>query len=327
MARKTYSPISRRGFLQHTGALGGSALIASQAAAQPSAADQALPRRVLGRTDLEVSVLGLGTWPSGRSETVDIPAVIRLVHETLDLGINFVDAARGYKKAEEGIGKALRGKRDKVVLTTKVWADTAEEAQASLEESLRLLETDYVDILYMHSVGNRDVQRALAPGGSLEFLLKQKEAGKVRAIGISGHNNPEKFLPLIRTGQIDVVLMAMNFVDRYIYGFEEKVLPVAREHNMGIVCMKVYGGMRGRFADADGPNKGSQVQAPLREQAVRYAMGLPGVGSLIIGPHTVEQLRQNVTFVKRYKPLTPAEQKALAELGRQLKEEWGDHYV
>ncbi|MFV2065889.1 MAG: aldo/keto reductase, partial [Pirellulales bacterium] len=204
-----------------------------------------MPRRVLGRTQQEVSVLALGTWPSGKCRTVDDQAVARIVHEALDLGVNYVDAARAYGNAEAGIGEALRKNRDKVFLTSKVWADTAEEARASFEESLRILRTDYVDCLFIHSGGNRDVERVLAPGGSLEYLLKQKEAGKTRFLGLSGHSKPMAFIPLLETGNIDLLMPAMNFVDRHTYGFEDKVLPVARKHHCGIACMKVFGGLKG----------------------------------------------------------------------------------
>lgn len=316
---------SRRAFLQGTAVLGGSALLSLRTTAGETSATR-LPKRVLGRTNERVSTLALGTWPCGKCETVDSAQVIRIVHEALDLGINVVDAARGYGRAEEAIGLALKKRRDEVFLTTKVWADTAEEAEKSFEQSLQLLQTDHVDLLYLHSVGNRDVPRVLAPGGALSYLLKQKEAGKTRFLGISGHSKPDSFVPVIETGHIDVVMIAMNFVDRHIYGFEEKVLPVAVRHNVGVACMKVFGGIRGTFADAVKPNPGPHMPLRNLEQAVRYALGLPGVATLVIGPHTVEQLRQNAEFVKNYEPLSADEQASLAQLGRQLAEQWGDRF-
>ncbi len=160
----------------------------------------------------------------------------------------------------------------------------------------------------------------------MTYLLRQKEAGKTRFVGISGHSRVETFVPVLETGQIDVVMMAMNFIDRYIYGFEQRVLPVANKHNVGVACMKVFGGVRGGFGAADGPNPGPQMDTRYIQQAIRYAMGLPGVATLVIGPHTVEQLRQNVQLVSQYKPLSDEEHVELAKLGRQFAGQWGEHY-
>ncbi len=166
----------------------------------------------------------------------------------------------------------------------------------------------------------------MADDGALSYLLKQQKNGTARFLGLSGHSRVESFLPLIRTGHFDVVMMAMNFVDRHTYGFETKVLPAAREQQMGIVCMKVFGGMRGGFGVADGPNPGPEMQTRMLQQAVRYALELPDVATLCIGPHTVEQLRNNVESVKNYTPLSPQEREELLTLGKQLASRWKDHF-
>jgi predicted aldo/keto reductase-like oxidoreductase len=325
MAPRQSHDVSRRTFLQGAGAIGASSLLTSnQAVAKPL--KTTLPTRVLGRTKQQVPILTLGSWPCGRSSDVDVAAVERLTREAIDLGVTLIDTARNYGKAEEGIGRGLKGRRDGVFLTTKVWADTADEAKASFEQSLKLLGTEQVDLLYLHSVGNRDVKQVLAKDGALSYLLKQKEIGTTRFIGLSGHSRVETFLPLIKTGQFDVVMMAMNFVDRHTYGFESKVLPAAREQNMGIICMKVFGGIRGGFAAADGPNPGPEMQQRMLQQAIRYALDLPAVASLCIGPHTVEQLRKNVEFVKNYTPLSDGEREELMALGKKLSKQWKEHY-
>ncbi|MFV2067676.1 MAG: aldo/keto reductase [Pirellulales bacterium] len=329
LSEREAHPLSRRTFLLEASALSGSALLVGQAAtcsAFEPTAQTALPRRTLGRTDVEVSVLALGTAPCGQSRSVDTPTVTAIVREAMDAGINFVDTARIYGNAEEGIGKALAGRRDEVFLTTKVWADDAAGARKSLEESLRAMQTDHVDLVYLHSMGNRDASEASKADGALTYLLKQKETGKTRFVGISGHSRAETFVPLLASGRIDVVMCAMNFVDRYTYRFEEKVLPVARQQNVGIACMKVFGGIRGGFAKYGGPNPGSQLNSRYLNQAVRYALGLPGVATLVIGPHTVEQLRHNIRMVKDYRPLSSAERAELDQLGRQLAAEWGPRF-
>ena len=140
MSKDKYHQLSRRSFIQTSGVLGGGTLLAARDGnAQQATATQNLPQRELGRTKQKVSALALGTWPCGRSQDVDTAAVTRLVNEALDLGINFVDTAHNYGKAEEGIGKALGRRRDQVFLATKVWADDGGSARLSLEESLRVL--------------------------------------------------------------------------------------------------------------------------------------------------------------------------------------------
>lgn len=322
-------PLSRRTFLREAGALGGTALLNSRAAGGPAAepnGQDVLPRRTLGRTGVKVSVLGLGTAPCGQSHAVDTPTVTAIVRTALDAGINFIDTARIYGNAEEGIGKALAGRRDKIFLTTKVWADDAEGARKSLEKSLRTLRTDHVDLVYLHSMGNRKADRAWQADGALTYLLQQKETGKTRFVGISGHSRVETFVPVIETGRIDVVMCAMNFVDRHTYGFEQKVLPVARKQKMGIACMKVFGGIRGGFSKYGGPNPGSQLDPRYLRQAVRYALGLPGVATLVIGPHTVDQLQHNIRMAQDDRPLTKSEQNELDHLGRQLAAQWGPRF-
>ncbi len=320
--------ISRRTFLQEASLLSGGAILLDSGMAVYAAdpAPGTLPRRVLGKTKQEVTALALGTWPCGRCESIGVTGVSAIVNEALDLGINMIDTAHNYGRAEEGVGKALGKRRDQVFLTTKVWADSAEEARVSLEESLRALQTDYVDLVYLHSLGNRDVDRATSDDGALTYLLQQKEAGKTRFVGISGHSKVASFVPVIESGRIDVVMVAMNFVDRHIYGFEDQVLPVANRNQVGVACMKVFGGMRGGFGVADGPNPGPQMDQQWLELAVRYAMGLPGVATLVIGPHTIEQLRENVRMVKDYQPLTPQQLADLSRLGQQWAQQWGEHY-
>lgn len=319
--------LTRRSFLQGAGALGGSALLLKtlDTNRSASAAEQALPKRTLGRTGVEVGTLALGTWPSGKCDTIDDQGVERLVNEALDLGVNLIDTARAYDNAESGIGRVLRRRRDEVFLTTKVWADTASDAQKSFEASLRAMGTDHVDLLYIHSIGDRDVDKVMGSGGALEYLLKQQEAGKTRFLGISGHCRPKAFVRLIETGKIDVLMCAMNFVDRHTYNFEENVLPAARRQNMGIACMKVFGGMKGGFGTADGPNPGPQMDERHLQAAINYSLALPGVATLVIGVHTVEQLRQNAAMVQGHAPLSPQDQARLAELGQRLAKQWGPH--
>jgi predicted aldo/keto reductase-like oxidoreductase len=298
-----------------------------QATAQEVAASvEPLPTRVLGRTKQEVTTLTLGTAPCGLSPKIPPREIAKIVDEAMELGITSIDTAPAYKQSEEGIGLTLGNRRKNVFLATKVLADTLDEAEQSLSKSFELLRTDWFDLVYYHSVGNHDVEQAMASGGVFDWLVKQKKAGKFRFLGISGHHLPLKFIPLIESGEVDVVLTVVNFVDRHTYGFEDKVLPVARKHNAGIVAMKVFGGARKSAGSYGNPKAPPELELEHLEKAVRYSLGTPGVATANIGVHNREQLRQNVKMVRRFQALTDDEQKELASLGRKIAREWGPHF-
>ena len=180
--------------------------------------------------------------------------------------------------------------------------------------------------MYYHSVGSHDVQKAMEPDGVFSWLVKQKKAGRFRFLGISGHHRPKLFIPLLETGEVDVLLTVINFVDRHTYGFEDKVLPVARKHNIGIVAMKVFGGARKSAGSYGNPKAPPELDVEHLELAVRYAMSVPGVSTLNLGVHNQQQLRKNVEMVKRCRPLGPEEQDRVAVLGKRLAEQWGPHF-
>ena len=277
---------------------------------------------MLGKTGISVSMLTLGTAPTGFTTPHSPQHVADCVNAAIDLGVNFIDTARKYDVAEEGVGLGFGPAAEGCLLATKVMADTVADAERSFSESLRLLKTDHVDILYFHHVGDRKVEIANGADGVFTWLLKQKKAGKTRFVGISGHDRPHKFGRLLESGEVDVLLAALNFVDRHTYNFEEKVLPVARKHNVGVVAMKVFGGRNGNYPDPKCP---PQLDVQYLELAVRYALGLPGVATLNIGVHSVEQLRKNVEMVNRYQPLTAEEQAKCLALGKELASRWGQH--
>jgi predicted aldo/keto reductase-like oxidoreductase len=181
-------------------------------------------------------------------------------------------------------------------------------------------------VLYFHDLGDRDIQRAREPDGVFTWLLKQKKAGTCRFVGVSGHNLPGRFPAFLQTGQVDVILVTVNFVDHHTYGFEEKVLPLAQEHNVGIVAMKVFGGPDPKTGSWGNPNAKANVGQDRVELAIRYALSAPGVASANLGVHHQQQVRQNVEFVKRFRPLSPEEQQMLTQLGRELAGQWGAHF-
>jgi uncharacterized protein len=319
--------ISRRTFIGQTGFLAGGSLL-SVAASHAAAAERAasggdLPHRVLGKTGVSVSALTLGTAPCGFAKPASPKSVADCVSAAIEVGINSIDTAPAYDVAEEGVGIALGSRRKAVFLSTKVLADNIADAEKSFSNSLRKLKTDYVDLVYFHQVGDRKVDLAQKPDGVFTWLVKQKKAGKARFVGISAHNRPAHCERFLASGEVDVLLTVLNFVDRYSYNFEGDVLPIARKNNVGIVAMKVFGGARkGNYPDPKCP---PQLDVQHLELAVRYALGIPDVATLNIGVHNIQQLLKNVNMVKSFKPLSAAEQATCVALGKKLTAEWGNH--
>ena len=209
---------------------------------------------------------------------------------------------------------------------TKCWTDTGPRAQQMFEESLRTLKTDHVDLVHIHNVGNKNLDKVLAKDGILECLLKQKEAGKTRFIGISGHERPPVFLKMLETDQIDVLMAVMNYADRNIYDFESKVLPECRKRNVGVVAMKVYAGIKGGFPNHRNGGVGCNTPPEMMGKAMAYALDLEGVCVANVGPFTMEQAIQNVELARKYKPLTEAERQELLAYGKQLAPTLGPRY-
>jgi uncharacterized protein len=317
-------PITRRSFVYQSGVLAGSAVLAASAAATDSSRPGDLPRRRLGKTGESVTALTLGTAPVGFFRPHSPRNVAECVNTAIDLGVNFIDTARAYDVAEEGVGLALGKRRKEVFLATKVMADNLADAEKSFSTSLRLLKTDCVDLVYYHNLGERKVETARNDDGVFTWLLKQKQAGKTRFVGISGHSRPAKFTKLLESGDVDVLLVVINFVDRYTYGFESEILPLARKHDVGIVAMKVFGGARAMsYTDS---KMLPQLDPQYLELAARYAMGVPGVATLNIGVHNAAQVKKNVETIKRYLPLNEAETAQCQALGKQLAKQWGPHF-
>jgi hypothetical protein len=300
---------------------------AAAAAAAAAAKDEDLgriPRRLLGKTGVEVSILGLGTAPMGEGPQ-KTPELVGVFSEAIDRGITYVDTARIYGDAEEALAEVLKARRDRVFLVTKCMEDTREAGQRSFETSLRTLGVDHVDLLHLHSTGDRDLDEVLKPGGLWDYLLGQKKAGKTRFLGITGHNRPQKFARMLETGQVDAMMVAMNFVDRHVYGFEDKVLPLARQKGVGVMAMKTFGGILGGFR-YNRQVRPSQMDAVYLQNAVRYSLSLEGVTGIVVGVHSAEEMRQNIRFVLNATPLSEKERESMAEHGKRLAEVWGARF-
>ncbi|NLH99864.1 MAG: aldo/keto reductase [Chthonomonadales bacterium] len=280
-----------------------------------------MPMRTLGRTKARVSVIGFGSAPLGHSfqsqETFD-----RVVGEAIDLGVNYIDTATIYDVAQERLGSIVKPRRDKLFVVTKTRGMSKDRVLATIEESLRLLKTDYLDLVHLHNIGDFDVEKFGDPDSPLSGLKEARKQGKLRFIGVSGHQRVQKMADAVATGEIDVVMPALNFVDQHIYAYETRVLPVARKQRAGIVAMKVLGGA---------PNFAYRNPVPAFvpkehiNDAIRYALSLEGVTTAVIGFNFVEQVRQAVAVAKTFKRLTSEETTRLSNEGRRLASAWGLH--
>lgn len=321
----THATISRRAFLRGAALTGAGLAILPARIRGWAAAEGPLPMRVLGRTGARVSILGLGTAPVGEAR-IDPGEAERIFGESMDRGVTYIDTAYIYGHAEEVLGKLVPSRRDQLFLATKVWTDHAAKAEEMFEESLRRLRTDHVELVHIHHMGGREVDQVLADDGVLAYLLKQKKAGKLKWIGLSGHARPARFLEVLKTGQIDVVMPVMNYADRNIYNFEETVLAECRRHNVGVVAMKVYVGIKGGFPNHRKAWVGCVTPSERLPQAMAYALDLEGVSSAVIGPFTLEQALENVKLARAYRPLAPEERAELLAYGRELAPGLGPRY-
>jgi uncharacterized protein len=192
--------------------------------------------RKLGNTGLDVSELGFGGIPILRVSTTEAELIVRHAY---DHGINFFDTANAYRDSEEKMGRAFEGLRKKVVIATKTMSRDAKGAAAHLEQSLRMLRTDYVDIYQLHQVAQESVwEKICAAGGALEVLQKAKQAGKIRFLGITSHSRPMA-LKLIQTGLFSTVQFPFNFIEE---AAKDDLHPEARRLGLGILAMKPFAG-------------------------------------------------------------------------------------
>jgi predicted aldo/keto reductase-like oxidoreductase len=142
---------------------------------------------------------------------------------------------------------------------------------------------------------------------------------------VTGHNRPPRFAPVIESGEVDVIMVALNFADYHQYRFEEQILPAARRHGCGILAMKVYGG-HAQGSAGYGRRGPAKIDGALLESALRYGLGIGGVAAAVIGVYGTDEVRQSVEWAKRYRPLAAAETVALREKGRPLAAQWGPHF-
>ncbi|MDD2582942.1 MAG: aldo/keto reductase [Desulfuromonadaceae bacterium] len=190
----------------------------------------------LGKTELTVSECGFGCIPIIRLPKEDTVKVLRHAFER---GINYFDTANAYRDSEEKIGVAFAGMRDKVVIATKSLMRSAEGITAHLENSLRMLQTGYIDLYQLHQIAQeKDWLEATGPNGALEALMKAKTAGKVRHIGVTSHSLPMA-IKMVQTGLFDTIQFPFNLIEE---AAKDELIGAAQSKGMAFICMKPFGG-------------------------------------------------------------------------------------
>lgn len=284
-----------------------------------------LPTRRLGRVGIQVPPLSFGTAAMGHA-FYTAEAFEEVMNAAIDAGVTYIDTGRIYDVAEERLKPILARRRKEVFLVTKAWARNKDAFLKSLDKSMTLMGVDQVDLCHLHNVGQFKTPEVLGKEGSLAGLLEAKKRGLTRYVGCTGHLKPHKFIPVIETGKIDVLMCAMNFVDCHTYNFEEKVLPTARKHDCGIICMKVYGGVTGSWDGYKKRRPGRLVSDEHRQDAFDYALSIPGVATCVVGIKSLEELRLAVEAVRRFKPLEGQRRRAVLAKGAEMAKEWGPHF-
>jgi len=327
---------NRRDFLKTGGAI--TAGLVAQAALPAAAAtipalpsnpatQNALPTRNLGKTGYRVGIFSLGGQAA--LERADNEAVaVPIIEKALDLGVNYIDTSSIYggpqRWSEQYVGKVMTHRRSEAFLASKTRERTKEDSLRMLEVSLKLLNTDHLDLWQLHDIGSdNEVQQIFAKGGAMEALLQARDQKMVRFLGITGHFRPEPLIDCIHRYPFDTILMAVNAADPHHFSFSEQLLPLAVEKQMGIIGMKIPA--RGRILSSWTPPPMEQqkhswegmVLAPTpgtldMRQAMYYSLSLP-ISTVIIGCDSAVQLEHNVQLAREFTPFNDKQMAALVQ--------------
>jgi aryl-alcohol dehydrogenase-like predicted oxidoreductase len=264
-----------------------------------------LPHRPLGKTGVQVPILGYGTAPLGKIKLMDAPLIhksTRLLDHAIDRGITYLDTSPDYG-SQPKVGEVMKGRRDEVFLATKVNKRRRDDVLEELRQNLKELQTDHVDLVQVHAVNTMaDLDAALAPDGALAALEEARRQGMTRFVGITGHSRPWVLARALERYDFDTVLVAVGPVDRLVNAPEEVLLPVAQAKQAGVIAMKVY----------------AHGEIQQRELALRYALSLPAVSTAIVGMAEESEIDDNVRLAEAITPLSGREQEALLEEAKGL---------
>lgn len=330
------SSVGRRDFLLTGGALAAGFLARGAAPAEarvkPTAAtplpdnpmtDRVMPTRNLGRTGYRTGIFSLGGQATIEQPDMEAEAMA-IVNRAIDLGVNYIDTAAAYggerRWSQRYIGQVTKHRRKEVFLASKTHLRTRDESLKLLEESLKLLHTDHLDLWQVHNLSRMEqVDQIFAKGGAIEALLQAREQGLVRYLGVTGHADPDVLIAAIERFPFDTVLMALNAADRHQLSFTAKLLPLAMEKQMGIIGMKIPA--RSRILASWTPPPATQQPAfgqasrpgtLTMKEALYYVLSQP-VSTVIIGCDTIAQLEENVRLAAEFTPLTDTSLGVLAE--------------
>jgi len=265
----------------------------ANAASGAPATTAPMPARPLGRTGHQVALFSMGGQALLEQKGSRVrDKAVALINRALDLGVNYCDTAPLYGPSQDYFGEVMKTRRKETFLATKTDNRSRDGSLRLLEDSLRRLHTDRIDLWQIHHVGSmEDLDKAFAKGGAIEAIAKARDEKTVRFAGITGHFDPASLLEGIRRFDFDCILMALNAADRHHLPFQEQLLKTAADKKMGVIGMKVPA--RGRLLDRAGLKM---------KDCVDYVWSLP-VSTVIIGCDSVEQLEQNVSLAREFRPL------------------------
>ncbi len=290
----------------------------------------AMPTRNLGRTGHPVGIFSLGGQAA--VEQPDNEAVaVSIVEKALDLGVNYIDTSARYggeaRWSERYIGQVMKRRRGEAFLATKTHDRTRDGSWRLLETSLKLLNTDHVDLWQVHNLTSKDqVDRMFAPDGAVKAMQEARDQKLARFLGVTGHAVPEVLLEAIRRFPFDTILMALNAADPHHRSFQKELLPAAVEREMGIIGMKIPA--RGRILASFSPpppeaqtswTRGATGPGTLTmREAMRYVLSLP-VSTVIIGCDSVSHVEENVRIARSFTPLSAAQLAEIAAKAEPVK--------
>jgi aryl-alcohol dehydrogenase-like predicted oxidoreductase len=280
------------------GIVGGNLAVPSEG--KPVDAGTPMPERDLGRTGHRVRLFSLGGQATVEEENRTDDAVA-IIHRAIDLGVNYCDTAPYYGPSQDYFGEVMKDRRKEVFLATKTHDRTRDGSLKLLEQSLKRLNTDQIDLWQLHNVRSEsDLEEIFAEDGAIHALRQAREEKMVRFLGITGHKDPEILIRGIERFDFDCILMALNAADRHHLPFIERLLPLAVKKQMGIIGMKVPA--RGRLFREEG--------LQTMKEAVDYVWTLP-VSTIIVGCDSIQQLEENIRLAKEFQPLGPEEMSRL----------------